>query len=615
MSARTDANGQEKNAPISVLLITNRDSDNVGDQVIEACDLSLVETVLANLGFQCPWGQRGGDLGSRLKGKLADSKRLARIRSRSLAMVTDQYCSTFDSSLLEDARLSIKEADVVLFGGAPVFNYAYQNFYLKTATILKIARELGKPVLFSAVGIDSYSDTDARCQLLKEGLHNGSVVQITTRDGIDKLGEYISEGDGIPIELVPDPAVFAKYAFSKTALERRTPATVGLFVFRAGGFSANGIRFSRGQQVKFWKTLVERFEREGIEYELLTSGHFADEALLEYMVSNGHVKKSKCVFNISSPEALVKRISSYSAIVSCRLHPSIISFSFEVPSVSLIWNSKVTDFYRHIGYPERAIPVDKVLVDGRVSVDYVYDRVMEAMKSPVRKDKVFLESLYTSLYRGMERCVGNPGGATDPYSYDELERRIVPFAGTSEFELEEKIQRKLRRAYRGYNASVIKVEQLKDEIKKLRKASRKGIGSLLFHSGVPQASLSSGGGEDLSGKVSHLSSGNTEIRFATDLPNNGENVFIPCPFSCAGKKFVGWRLRVRIGSSWYWCLDGLGSLVVNKEGSKARAFLFMPGSKIPEFVAPFVVSAVAEAAWEDCSSLRRVFRLPGMASK
>lgn len=598
MSARTDADGREKNAPITVLLITNRDSDNVGDQVIEACDLSLVETVLANLGFQCPWGQRSGDLGSRLRRKLMDSKRLARIQSRSLAIVSDKYCSTLNKALLKGARKAIREADVVLFGGAPVFNYAYQNFYLKTATILKIAREFGKPVLFSAVGIDSYSDTDARCQLLKEELHNGSVVQITTRDGIDKLGEYISEGDGIPIELVPDPAVFTKYAFSKIASERRTPATVGLFVFRAGGFSANGIRFSRDQQVKFWKTLVKRFEREGIEYELLTSGHFADEALLEYMVSNGHVKKSRCVFNVSSPETLVKRISSYSAIVSCRLHPSIISFSLEVPSVSLIWNSKVTDFYHHIGYPERAIPVDKVLVDGKVSVDYVYDQVMEAMKSPVHKDKVFLDSLYASLYRGMERCVGNPGGATAPYPYDELERRIVPFAGTSELELEEKMQRKLRRAYRGYNSSVLEVEQLKDELKTLREAPKKRIGALLFHGGSPQATLSHDGEREYANKSKLLASGNTEISFATDLPNNGEVALIQCPFSCAGKVFLGWRLRVRVGENWYWCLDDAGSLIVRKDGSALKAFIFESGKKIPELVAPFVDVVVAEAVWK-----------------
>ena len=36
---------------VKVLLLTNRDSDNVGDQVIEATDISLISTVMKNLGL------------------------------------------------------------------------------------------------------------------------------------------------------------------------------------------------------------------------------------------------------------------------------------------------------------------------------------------------------------------------------------------------------------------------------------------------------------------------------------------------------------------------------------------------------------------------------------
>lgn len=37
---------------INILLLTNRDSDNTGDQVIEACDIGLISTVMQNLGFK-----------------------------------------------------------------------------------------------------------------------------------------------------------------------------------------------------------------------------------------------------------------------------------------------------------------------------------------------------------------------------------------------------------------------------------------------------------------------------------------------------------------------------------------------------------------------------------
>ena len=36
---------------MEILLLTNRDSDNVGDQVIEASDIALVNAAMKNLGI------------------------------------------------------------------------------------------------------------------------------------------------------------------------------------------------------------------------------------------------------------------------------------------------------------------------------------------------------------------------------------------------------------------------------------------------------------------------------------------------------------------------------------------------------------------------------------
>ena len=38
-------------APTEVLLLTNRDSDNIGDQIIEASVISLIKAAVANLGL------------------------------------------------------------------------------------------------------------------------------------------------------------------------------------------------------------------------------------------------------------------------------------------------------------------------------------------------------------------------------------------------------------------------------------------------------------------------------------------------------------------------------------------------------------------------------------
>ena len=76
---------------------------------------------------------------------------------------------------------------------------------------------------------------------------------------------------------------------------------------------------------------------------------------MDYLIRFYNVPIEKCVFNMNLPENLFVKMSEYDGVISCRLHPGIISFSMNIPSVNLIWNTKVSSFYKRIGYPERAI--------------------------------------------------------------------------------------------------------------------------------------------------------------------------------------------------------------------------------------------------------------------
>ena len=175
------------NKKITILLLTNRDSDNVGDQVIEASDIGLLHALMKNLGFD---------------------KSAYQINSRAASIVTKKYMATKDPSLLNAAEKAISQADLVVFGGAPVFNYKYQNFYERTAVTIEIAQKYDKPVIFSAIGIESYDEKSKKCQRLKAVLNSECVKQITTRDGLERLEKY-NENNSFKIGLVSDPAVFS----------------------------------------------------------------------------------------------------------------------------------------------------------------------------------------------------------------------------------------------------------------------------------------------------------------------------------------------------------------------------------------------------------------------
>ncbi len=405
-----------------ILLLTNRDSDNVGDQVIETCDLSLLSAVMENLG---------------VTNYAIDSC------AASIAAVKENAASP---SIPEGASLQIAQSDLIVYGGAPMFNYLYQPFYQRTAMVLEAAEQFHKPVIFSAVGIESYDEDNPKCQRIKNALQFSCVKQITTRDDFVSLKKY-REDETIPLAKVADPAVFSFSVFRNFIKppKKRQKKKIGLFILRENAFLDNHIDLSGKDAAIFWKGLIRELIHRGYRCELLTSGHFSDESFMDYLIRAYGVKSKRCFFHMDSPERLVGKIAKYDAIVSCRLHPSIISYSLEIPSLGIIWNPKVASFYQSIGYADRAIEAKDL------TPTHVADRLERIMEEGVVCDSNYQTSVYSSLFYGIKSILRPNDDTIQPYSYEELMHRLPPFPGTSQAELEEKTRRKLRRIYHSYN--------------------------------------------------------------------------------------------------------------------------------------------------------------------
>lgn len=424
-----------------ILLLTNRDSDNCGDQVIEACDLSLLKAVMKNL-------------------KIDNYK----INSRAASIVSQKYVETKNPELLKTAHSVIADSDIVVFGGAPLFNYDHQIFYERTAVTLEIAEQYHTPVIFSAIGIETYDEENEKCQRLKKTLNFDCVKQITTRDHIELLEKFKARED-LLIGKVSDPAVLASKIFDglKEPQVKKNKKKVGIFVLRAYGFTDNGIALPKAEAAALWKGVIKELEERGYDYELLTSGHFGDEAFLDNLIREYGVDEKKCAFNINSPEILVNKIASFDAVVTCRLHPSIISFALKVPAIGLIWNSKVTGFYDSIGYSDRAISTEGL------TPQVLANKLEEVMEQGVVQDTKYLNTVYETLFFGIKKCLNIEDDTLVPYTYEELMEKMPEFPGTTPEEQQEKIKRKFRRAYRNYNSLQDKNAANKKIIKKLRK--------------------------------------------------------------------------------------------------------------------------------------------------
>ena len=430
-----------------ILLLTNRDSDNVGDQVIEACDIGLIKAVMRNLNI--------------------DNNNY-KINSRAAAIISQKYLATKDERLLKTARTLIEQADLVVFGGAPLFNYLYQNFYERTAVTLEIAEEFHTPVIFSAIGVERYEEKNTKCQRLKKTLNFDCVKQITTRDGLEFLEKY-KEKDELILGKVSDPAVFTSTVFGNYITQKKTKKEnkkIGIFILRANGFIDNRIDFSKEKAAVFWGDLIREIKNRNYDYDLITSGHFGDEAFLDYLIRNYDFEEKKCIFNMNTPEKLIEKISSYYAVISCRLHPSIIAYSLNVPSVGIVWNSKVPGFYNSIGYGDRTVSI--MDIDAKT----VLKKIEQAMDEGIKKDRDFLMSVYVSLFHGIKEVACRDGCDIEPYSYDELLNNISAYSGTTEKEQKEKLKRKFRRTYKVCNDRLDKNNEYKELIKELKEENR-----------------------------------------------------------------------------------------------------------------------------------------------
>ena len=562
---------QPQETKFHILLFTNKDSDNLGDKVMEACDIALIRVVMENFG------------GSDYEIESVDAEDIFRT----------------------DAEMRISKTDLVLIGGAPMFNYQYQNFYERTILTITYAQKYQKPVVFSAVGVDAYDEGDKRCMELKKALNSDCVRQITTRDGYEFVEKYKERKD-LVIGKTSDPAVFTKSIFGPYILPKRTgnKKKIGVFVLRANGFKDNKIDFSREDAIELWTNLTMELERKGWDYELLTSGHFGDEAFLQLLVDKNCVREECCVFNMDTPERLISKISSYDGVISCRLHPNIISYALDVPAVGLVWNYKVSSFYDHAGYLSRAIDADQL------TAQTILNTLEKAMQEGVHKSEEYLMSVYHSLYYGIASEFPEKT-LPKPYDYKQIIERIEPYQGTAQEEQRENFKRKLRTIYRKYNALFIKNIDNKAAAKEWKDAY-KGY-AIVYNSGTKSPQLS-WNYDETTGEIQRLDSKTTEYRLKIRGRNDGNTQLTKNAFIYPGYDFVGWQMRIKSNNQWYWYLDD-GSLIPKEESDmNANKKIFKENETIPVISKKNMQTIVLEAVWEKQISFHIIYNC-GVKSK
>lgn len=593
-----------------ILLLTHITADNLGDQTIEISSNALVRAAIKNLG-------------------LPDDS--YDILSVDASFVNKRYLQIHPNNQPQIAEALIKEADLIIFGGAPMFNYLYEGFADRTARTLDIIRKYGKPVIFSAIGIENFDEKNPTCIRLKNALNTPLVKMITTRDNFPALQKFVA-GTNIRIDKVSDPAVLISHALSDIVPIRKHPSEakkIGIFVIRGNAFKDNKIAFSADEAIKLWLDLGKELENRGYSYEYLTSGSHVDEAFIERLGVEYGVSHDKLVGNLNTPEDLACKISSYDGIVACRLHASIIAYSYRIPTVGLVWNNKVSSFYENIGYPERIIQV------ANISSTDIVDRLEQAMSHGVEHNEEFLMSCYRNLFDAVKGVL-SPSCVNSAYSYEELCRNLY-HCGASD--IDEKLKCKFARVYRTFNQNLAVSQKRAAELKELRAAysdllerynaldqTFSKLHSVLNQSAAvsPEKLLQEKKNQTFRifynigknarsmkdnlnsnyvasmGQV-HIRPRSIELEPAKNvIKNDGSHRMHQNIFQIKGYTFNGWRLRVGIGEKRYILIQD-GTLVERDSYDAAihgPCKVFSPGEQMPVLNYYGISVVVAEGDWK-----------------
>lgn len=372
------------------ILIVSFVDDNFGDNLIKICFESLLKVVLKNL-------------------QLAE---------------TDYEINKMPLKRID--RALVTGSDMIFFAGGGLFGLSYLNFFDYLDEITQLAEDNGIPVIFSSIGINNMDAAEENEEKLRRILKRKCIASVSVRENIELFQQY-AEGCGLEMEQVCDPAVWTKYVYHINPCADRK--VIGINVVRGGLFLDNKKKWGMTDEFKYLYKLKCLLEEAGMEYLFYTNGSVLDNNTLRYFAREYDIPASRIIYPHTTKQ-LVETVSQFSAVITFRMHSSIIAYSFGIPSIALVWNDKIPFFYQNIAHPDRAFAFEQ----------WDSELVFHKLRSVLQTEKntghekgyqEYLMSLYRYLYRVLSSNVVNGGKAgAEIYGFEQITAVLAENSGS-----------------------------------------------------------------------------------------------------------------------------------------------------------------------------------------
>lgn len=326
---------------MKILLAGECYSENLGDGVICRTVQHAIQDVLPEAEIVCldlsgktGYGpepqQKNGCL---YRARRAVQETAIRLRNPLLYQVCQQdtdrhrrFCKQLDKCMKQ-------RFDLVVFAGGALFMDYFAGVISLT---VEAAAERHIPVIFHACGM---GDCNAHSvALFSRSFRNPWVKSISLRDSYERFTRIFP---GVAAEETYDTALACSCCFAPS---QSADARYGVGL----------ISMARYEQAQ--KNLLRSFLSAGVSWRAFTNGASYDQRFAEMLLRDVGIAPQEIALYLvprtETPEQLVRTITSFSSIVSFRMHSQIVAASYGIPSFGLVWDDKIREQYRKLGYAE-----------------------------------------------------------------------------------------------------------------------------------------------------------------------------------------------------------------------------------------------------------------------
>lgn len=238
-------------------------------------------------------------------------------------------------------KRTLAGVDAIVFCGGGFVKFRTQGLNYYVEMITEYANRKHIPVMFNAIGVEGYDDSDIRCAMLKKHLNMRCVKSITTRDDYNRLKQYIRRDD-IDHAMVGDPALWSPECYGIERID--DPEKIGVNLIRAKIFGDYGNTRTPDEIHDFYVALITELRKRNLDIELFSNGMPGDQKMGKKLVEEMGLPESMLRDAPETGSELMQIVASYRAVFGARLHACITSFALGVPVTGMIWNEKARFF-------------------------------------------------------------------------------------------------------------------------------------------------------------------------------------------------------------------------------------------------------------------------------